>query len=151
MTRPGRIGGIDYGTVRVGVAITDPRRTIASPLTVLHRQSPAADEQFFRRLVQEEEIVKFVVGLPVHTDGHESQKSHEARQYGKWLTEVTGLPVDYFDERYSSKAAEDFLMAGGLTNRQRKARIDMLAAQVMLEGYLAAGEKGNTEPGAIGD
>ena len=76
----------------------------------------------------------WVVGLPVHLDGRESGKSQEARRFGQWLTEITSLPVEFFDERFSSAQAEELLMAAELTSKQRKLRLDKLAAQIMLSG-----------------
>ncbi len=90
----------------------------------------------FRRLVAEERVVLFVVGLPIHLDGRESEKSQEARQFGQWLGEVTGVPVEFFDERFTSHEAEQFLLAADMTRKRRKKRLDMLAAQIMLRAYL---------------
>lgn len=145
-----RIAGIDYGTVRVGIAVADMSVGIASPYETYQRQNAEVDARYFRRLAEEEAIVKFVVGLPVHLDGSESQKSHEARQFGKWLTEITGQPIDLFDERFTSAQAEEMLQAANLTKKRRKARIDALAAQIMLTAYLESGAKGEDNPGSIG-
>ena len=143
----GRIAGIDYGTVRIGVAITDPARTLASPLTQYNVSDPATNARYFQRLAQEEAIVLFVVGLPIHLSGEESQKSYEARQFAQWLGETTGVPVELFDERFTTAEAEQALLSGELTSKQRKKRRDMLAAQFMLSGYLEAqrGREGKTE------
>ncbi len=148
---PGRICGIDYGTVRIGIAVTDPDRSMASPLEIYTRRSKELDAQYFRRLAAEERITLWVVGLPVHNNGQESQKSREARRFGKWLTELTSLPAEFYDERFSSAEAEQMLMAAELTSKRRKQRLDMLAAQIMLSAYLEAGMKGNEAPGALDD
>jgi putative Holliday junction resolvase len=134
----GRIAGVDYGTVRIGIAISDPGRTIASPLENYTRRGLTQDAERFRRLVTEEEITLFVVGLPIHLDGRESQKSQEARQFGQWLTETTGIPVEFFDERFTSREAENWLLAADMTRKHRKKRLDMLAAQITLSAYLEA-------------
>jgi putative Holliday junction resolvase len=136
LPREGRLAGIDFGTVRIGVAVTDARQTLASPLDNYVRQSQDQDAGYFRRLVTAEAIVGFVVGLPVHMSGDESQKSREGRAFGKWLAEVTGVPVAFHDERYSSATADDFLAEGQFTKKQRQKRRDMLAAQVILTSYL---------------
>lgn len=133
---PGRIAGIDYGTVRVGIAISDPEHSIASPYETYTRRNATLDAERFRRLVQEERIVRFVVGLPVHLDGGESQKSTEARKFGAWLSEMTGVEVAYFDERFTTFDAEQHLAAAQLSKKKRKARLDKLAAQIMLAAYL---------------
>ncbi|WP_425397075.1 Holliday junction resolvase RuvX [Aeoliella sp.] len=145
-----RIAGIDYGTIRIGIAIADLSVAIASPLEIYQRQTPEVDAKYFRKLAKEEALVKFVVGLPVHLSGEESQKSFEARQFAKWLTETTELPVDLFDERYTSAEAEEMLQAANLTKKRRKAKLDALAAQIMLTAYLEAGAKSEEEPGSLG-
>ena len=148
---PGRIAGIDFGTVRIGIAISDAERSIASPLENYTRRGLEQDARRFQRLVSEEDVKLFVVGLPVHLDGCESQKSAEARQFGQWLAEATGVPVEFFDERFTSNEAEHFLLEAGLTNRRRKQRLDMVAAQIMLSAYLESREKGQQNPLPLDD
>ncbi len=149
--RPGRLAGIDYGTVRIGIAVSDARQTLASPFENYTRRSLQADAEYFRRLAHDEQVVEFVVGLPVHLSGRESQKSIEARAFGQWLAAQTGLPVAYFDERFTSSEAEQFLGAAELTKKQRKARLDKLAAQIMLTAYLESRARGSDEPRALDD
>jgi len=150
MSATGRLAGIDFGTVRIGVAITDPERRIASPLVNYTRRGEAADAEFFRRLVPQEQIAGFVVGLPVHLDGRESQKSQEARQFGQWLSDVTCKSVMFFDERFSTSEAEQALAGAELTKKKRKARLDKLAAQILLTAYLEAGCPPSFDPKGIG-
>jgi len=133
---------VDFGTKRIGLAISDPQRTIASPLATYSRQSADADATYFCRLVAEESIERFVVGLPVHTSGDESWMSFEARRFGKWLGETTGVAIDFFDERYTSLEADQLMAMGKLTRKRRKARRDMLAAQILLSAYLEAAPRG---------
>lgn len=137
-----RIAGIDYGTVRIGIALADRETRIASPYENYQRRSLARDAEYFRRLTQEEKLSLLVVGLPVHISGNESQKSSEARKFGDWLRQETGVPVAYFDERYTSSQAEEILGLAGLTSKQRKARRDKLAAQILLTAYLEAEGRG---------
>lgn len=145
-----RIAGIDFGTVRIGVAIADLSVGIASPHQTYQRQNAEVDARYFRRLASEEALVRWVVGLPVHLSGEESQKSHEARKFGEWLARMTELPVEFFDERFTSAQAEEMLQGANLTKKRRKARIDALAAQIMLTAYLEAGASGHDDPGSIG-
>jgi putative holliday junction resolvase len=132
----GRLAGIDYGTVRIGVAICDAARSLASPFENYNRRTPPLDAKYFQKLAKEERLVGFIVGLPVHMSGHDSEKSVEARRFGNWLQEVTSLPVAYHDERLTSSQAEEFLLQAGLTKKQRKERLDKLAAQLILAAYL---------------
>ncbi|MEO0531039.1 MAG: Holliday junction resolvase RuvX [Planctomycetota bacterium] len=143
------MAGVDYGTVRIGIAIGDLEVGMASPLENYTRRSGRLDAEYFQTLAREERLVRWVVGLPVHLDGGESQKSLEARAFGKWLGELTGVPVEFYDERYTSAQAEEILQGTNLTKKRRKARLDALAAQIMLTAYLETGAKGQTDPGAI--
>lgn len=144
-----RIAGIDFGTVRIGIAVADLDVGIAGPLETYARRSDRLDTQYFQTLAREERLVRWVVGLPVHGCGGESQKSREARQFGTWLAQITNVPVEYFDERYTSAEAEAALQDAGLTKKQRKARIDQLAAQIMLTAYLEAGARGQETPESL--
>ena len=148
MNRPrGRIAGIDFGTVRIGIAVTDPDQTLASPLETYTRRNEALDRERFVRLAQEERLALFVVGLPVHLDGRESQKSTEARKFGEWLTVATGVPVEYFDERFTTHEAELALAGAKLTKKKRKERLDKLAAQIMLAAYLESSREASPNAG----
>ena len=148
---PGRVAGVDYGTVRIGIALSDAGRTIASPYENYTRRGPEQDARWFQRLVAEEEVSRFVVGLPVHLDGRESEKSVEARRFGRWLSEVTGVQVDYFDERFTTAQAERMLIDAQMTSKRRKKRRDMLAAQILLSAYLESGASGQLDPGPLDD
>jgi putative Holliday junction resolvase len=131
--------GVDFGTVRIGLAISDAGRCLASPLTVYERQGPVRDAVYFRTLLETEDIGAIVVGLPLHCDGREGQKATEARSFGAWLVESTGLPVRFWDERFSTVEAESALWQAGLTHKKRQARRDRVAAQILLQAYLDAG------------
>jgi putative Holliday junction resolvase len=137
-----RIAGIDYGTVRIGVALADTTVGIASPVANYTRRNESLDAVYFAQFAKTEQIGLFVVGLPVHLHGGESQKSGEARSFGIWLGEVTSVPVEFFDERFTTSEANEFLTAAKLTKKQRQARRDQLAAQIMLTAYLESGNHG---------
>ncbi len=136
-----RLLGVDYGTVRIGLAVSDAARIIASPLATYRRQSRDEDAAFFRRLVEEEEIGALVVGLPIHLSGAEGQKAAEARAFGQWLQQTTGLPVVFWDESFSTVQAESALWDAGLTHQRRRERRDRVAAQIFLQAYMEADRK----------
>jgi putative Holliday junction resolvase len=144
-----RIAGIDFGTVRIGIALADSEVGIATPFANFNRRTESLDAEYFARLANEEKIGLFVVGLPVHLHGGESEKSSEARAFGKWLGNLTGIPVEYFDERFTTAEADEILGAAQLTKKQRQARRDQLAAQIMLTAYLESGAHGQDAPEAI--
>ena len=134
----GRLVGIDYGTVRVGIAISDLSQTIASPLEVYRRRNEKLDREYFSKLVLAEAPVGFVVGLPLHLSGDESPKSKESKSFGQWLREVTKLPVVWFDERFTTAMAREVLNQSHLSGAKRKAALDKLAAQILLSAFLEA-------------
>lgn len=139
---PGRVAGIDYGTVRIGVAVTDSRQTMASPVESYTRRDPRQDAAYFRRLAAEQAVALFVVGLPIHLDGRESRKSEEARRFGQWLAETTGVAVEFFDERFTTTEAQHMLSDAQLRGKRRRQRVDMLAAQIMLSAWLESPSRG---------
>ena len=134
-----RILGLDYGTRRVGAALSDPGRTIAFPAELYTLRGAKHDAAHYREIVAENEVDRIVIGLPLHTSGREGQLSAMARTFGDWMAAVTGRPVVYYDERYSTVEAEQRLIDAGLTRQKRKSLRDQLAAQIMLQGYLDAG------------
>lgn len=135
--------------MRIGVALAETEIGIAGPFENYNRRSPKLDAEYFQQFAREERIDRFVVGLPVHLSGAESEKSREARAFGEWLATTTGVPVEYFDERYTTSQADEILGAANLTKKQRQARRDQLAAQIMLTAYLEAGARGQDNPGGI--
>ena len=147
----GKIAGIDYGTVRIGIAISDAGRVLSSPYETYIRKSLERDADYFRQLVNEERITLFVLGLPLHLSGDLSEKAKEVQKFGRWLKKITGIDVDYMDERYTSVEAERLLRNAGLTDKKRKERRDKLAAQILLAAYLESGCKGTSEFLGVGD
>lgn len=129
----GRILGLDPGSKRVGVAVSDLNHLIASPYAVLDAHD-AVDQLV--RLCEEEDVEAVVVGLPVALAGHEGSAAAAARSLGEAVGEATGLPVDYADERFTSKIAEEAMVRGGLRRRKRRDIRDKMAATVMLQGHL---------------
>ena len=150
MSGRGRFLGVDYGRVRVGLAVSDPDRRLASPLATYERRDKTQDARYFKELMAEHEIAALVVGLPVHLDGNEGSSAAEARSYGKWLAELTGLPCRFWGERFTTVEAESALWSAGLTHKQRKARRDRVAAQMLLQAYLDAGCPESESPKPLG-
>ena len=137
----GTLLGLDYGTKRIGVAISTPDQTIASPLENYTRRNDAEDAAVLQRLAGEYQAVGVVVGLPVHMSGDEGGKAREARAFGEWAGRVVGLPVVFWDERYSSAMAELYLQQSDLSAKKRQARLDKVAAQVMLQSFLDSDDR----------
>lgn len=134
----GRLAAIDYGTVRIGIAICDPDRILASPHEVRDASDWQSDGPFYAELARAHRVDAWVVGLPIHADGNESDKSREARAFAHWLQTETELPVRMFDERFTTVEANTRLRSSGLTRDKKKRRVDAVAATVLLESYLEA-------------
>lgn len=137
----GALLGIDYGARRLGFAVCDREQKIASPVENYNRQTPAVDARALHRLIDDYRIVGLVVGLPVHMSGDEGTQAHEARKFGEWAAAESKLPLQFWDERFSSHAADVALFQGELTNKKHKARRDMLAARAILQSFLDAEDR----------
>ena len=130
--------GIDPGKKRVGLAISDPGGQFASPLEVVAPRSLAELLGSLEAVCSREEIEALVVGLPLRMDGTKGPAALEAERLAEALAERTGLPVEMWDERLSSVSAERSLLSADLSRARRRARIDKVAAQIILQAFLDA-------------
>src|SRR6202030_708935 len=131
-----RILAIDPGTVRLGLALSDPSGTIAQPLSVLARRSEPEDLKALSELVERHEVGMIVIGLPRLMDGRLDAAAHQAQAFGTQVARATGRPVAYWDERLTSVAAERYLIEQGKRRNKRRQEIDRMAATLLLQGYL---------------
>lgn len=129
----GRVMALDPGTARVGVAVSDPLRIVASPLVVLPIES-ALEE--IKALVDEYEPDVIVVGLPVGLSGREGPAAEAARVFASRVREATQKPVEMIDERFTTHTAEKAMLEGGVKRRDRRRSVDKVAAAVILRHYL---------------
>jgi putative holliday junction resolvase len=134
-----RILAIDPGKARLGLAISDAERRIASPLATWTRRDLAQDGHYLKQVVEDEEVGLIVVGLPVHLNGREGEQAKAARKLGAWVAELTGVRCVLVDERFTTREAESHLWDAGLSHKRRKERRDQVAAQILLQSYLEAG------------
>jgi putative holliday junction resolvase len=125
--------GIDYGTKRVGLALSDPLGMTASPHSVVPRESAVP---VVANLVKELEIGTIVVGLPTGLSGGEGVSAQEARKLAVELEEVTDAVVVLVDERFTSRLAEESLLKSGMRRRKRRETVDKVAAAIILQDYL---------------
>lgn len=132
-----RVLGIDYGRKRIGMARSDEGAVVASPLPVYTRsRSDADDLDRLVRLIGEQDVARIVIGWPLHMNGTEGEMAGEVRALARELQTRTGLPVELFDERWTSTQAEDVLIAGDVSPRRRRDLRDGLAATLILQGFL---------------
>lgn len=135
-----RVLAFDFGERRIGVAVSDPTRTIATPLPTLSRRAGKRPPWVeITRVVEEQEATELVVGLPLDLQGEEGPWAREVRAFGEQLTERTGLPVHWIDERLTSVQAERTVRSLGLRRfaREQKERVDAAAAALILQQFLA--------------
>ena len=132
----GRILGVDPGSVRIGLALSDPTGTIASPHGFLDVRS-TDPVQAIQEIRNEFDVELIVVGLPVRLDGTEGPAAEASRAFGSQLA-ADGAEVVYHDERFTTVTAEDALIEGGVRRESRTTKRDQVAAAVMLQGYLDA-------------
>jgi putative Holliday junction resolvase len=130
----GRLLGLDVGSKRIGVAVSDELGMLASPLVMVLRGRN--DRAEFSKLVNDFKPEKLIVGLPTGLSGREGPQAAETRSYADALATHLQLPIEYWDERLSSTVAERTLIEAGVRREQRKEKIDAMAAAVMLQGYL---------------
>lgn len=136
-----RAMGVDYGTRRIGLALSDPTGTLATPLTTLVRRAgKRAPIARILELARQHQVDRFVLGLPLHPREGENRWTAEAREFGRRLRDRSGLSVHFVDESYSSAEAEAKIRVIGLKRAQRedKARIDAGAAAIILQDWLDA-------------
>lgn len=146
-TMPGRVMALDLGEKRIGIAISDPTRIIASPHSVLNRKSRADDFAHYARLIEEQQIALLVIGLPITLGGEEGQRAAWVRDYCADLGRQIDIPIAFHDESLTTVAATAALHAQGRRGRKAKERVDAVAAALILQSYLDAqpGEKRDGE------
>ncbi len=130
---------LDLGTKRIGVATSDLTQTLATPLEVLVRRgSRAEDHRAIQKIIEEYEAVRVIVGLPISLNGKEGPATRLIRDEVAQLERVVVVPVELFDERFTTTAAHDTLKAQNMRGEQRRGVVDMVAAAVLLRAWLEA-------------
>jgi putative Holliday junction resolvase len=128
--------GVDYGEKRVGLALSDPLGITAQPLECIERENDAQVAGELERLIQTHDIERVVVGLPVNLSGKDSPQTKRARRFISRLRKNLGVKIEAWDERLSSAEAERALIDMDVRRSRRKERRDIVAAQLILQGYL---------------
>ncbi len=137
-----RAFGLDVGTRTVGVALSDPLGITAQTLTTLRRTGLRADLAALRQLAEAHQVTHAVVGLPLNMDGSEGASAARSREFGEALAKALELPVEYWDERLSTVAANRALRETDASRQRRRELVDQLAAAFILQGWLDAHRPG---------
>lgn len=131
-----RIMGIDYGDVRIGIAMTDLSRTIASGYETYVRKNLQEDLRHLHQLIVDNKVKKVVFGLPLNMDGSKGVRVQATYDFVEQLQKEVDIPVEYVDERLSSVEAERFLIENDVSRKKRKSVIDKMSAIIILQNYL---------------
>lgn len=132
-----RLLGIDYGTKRIGLAVTDPLGITVRPVSVLHRKSLQSDIAEIKNMIIEKGVTTIVLGLPQNMDGTPGILSGQVREFADILVKETNIPVEFCNEGLTSHEAGDFLVnTAGVSHRKVKAVKDKIAACIILQTYL---------------
>lgn len=132
----GAVLGLDLGTKTIGVAVSDLRRSVGSPLLTIRREKFTLDAARLLEIVAERGIVGIVLGLPVNMDGSEGPRVQSTRAFARNLEKLTALPITFWDERLSTVATERAMLEADLSRKKRAERIDNVAAAFILQGAL---------------
>jgi putative Holliday junction resolvase len=135
-----RVLGVDLGSKRIGLAISDEEEEFAFPAGILDSRGRKRDIGALRELISEKRIGRAVVGLPIHMDGRRGPEAEKAIRFATDLSEAAGIPVDTLDERWTSREAERLLQPATRkrgAQRRKKGAVDEMAASIILRTYLA--------------
>lgn len=135
-TRNKRLMGLDLGTKTIGIAISDVRLTIATARETLQRKKFTLDAQYLIAMAKKEEIFAFVLGLPLNMDGSEGPRVQATHAFVRSMANLTDMPFLLWDERLSTVAAEEAMLAFDVSRKKRAEKIDAVAAAFILQGAL---------------
>lgn len=134
---PGRaIFGLDFGEKTIGIAASDLRRSVATPITVIRRTKFTEDARQLMALIEDRKIAGLILGLPRNMDGSEGPRAQATRAFARNLVKLTDLPIGYWDERLSTVAAQRALLEADTSRKRRNEVIDQVAAGYILQGAL---------------
>ncbi len=132
----GKYLGVDYGDVRTGIAECDPTGMLASGICTVREGGMRNTAQRVAREAESRACKKIIIGLPKNMDGSEGERVNTVKAFAKILSELTDIPIDFYDERMSTMAAYRFLDGSGTFGKKRKAAIDTLSAEIILQNYI---------------
>lgn len=131
-----RVLGLDLGSKRIGLALSDVSRTVATPMKTLKRAKFAQNAKELLDIAEEHEIGAFIIGLPINLDGSEGPAAQSARAFVRNLAAKTDIPIALWDERLSTAAVERTLLDADTSRKRRAEVIDKMAAAYILQGAL---------------
>lgn len=128
--------GLDVGDKTIGVSVSDLMGLTSQPVTTIKRVSKKKDIESLKEIIKEKQVIKIVSGLPKNMNGTLGPQGEKVLSFCEFLKEETKIEIEFFDERLSTVQAERSLLEGDISRQKRKKVIDMLAAVIILQGYL---------------
>lgn len=135
-----KILGLDYGEARIGVAVSDALGILATPLETISEKERSVQLEKVAKVARDNRVEKLVVGYPKHMDGTVGHRAQYTEEFAKDLSEILEIPYIMWDERLSSTEAHRILESGGVSGKNRKTKVDKIAAVIILQGYLDANQ-----------
>ena len=140
-----RVMALDIGKVRCGIAISDPQERVATPLCVLPTEEVRSNAPSFRRVCEDWEPELFVSGLPLTLSGQKGPQAQSIREVAQQVAAALSLPLEFSDERLSSSEAKRVLREEGMSERDMRGKVDMVAASLFLQSWLDKRLQASTE------
>ncbi len=137
-----RVLAIDWGEKRIGISVSDPSGILVTPLPYIENRGKKVSIERIKEIIQEYKIEKIVMGIPKDIKGEVGKKAKDYKNIGKEIERLTGISVDFFDERYSTRLAERILRDHPKRKSKRKELKDSISASIILEGYLSTIKNG---------
>ena len=134
--------GIDYGDKRIGIALTDALCIISSPFEVYKNKGETDALNHIVELIKNYDVDEVAMGLPLNMDGSEGERALIHRAFGEKLASLSGVKVNFVDERLTSAEAEEILISSGVRREKRKELIDKISAQIILQTYIDMNKRG---------
>ena len=140
-----RLLALDHGTKRIGVAVSDEMKIIASPLEYIPAEPFADFLARLKEIIHEKEVELILLGMPRNMDGSYGPAALKVQEFAAVLKNVITIPIKLWDERLTSAQAQRFLIQGGVRREQRKEKVDKTAAAILLQSFLDSGAGGEME------
>jgi len=131
-----RVLAIDFGDRKIGLAVSDRLGITAQPLTSYRRKTEKEDADFFKRVVSEYEISEVILGMPLRMDGSSGTRVEKTREFAGWLERILDLPIRFWDERLTTKQANQILSQRKFNPKAKKNLEDQISAMIILSAYL---------------
>ncbi|MDO9577275.1 MAG: Holliday junction resolvase RuvX [Candidatus Cloacimonadales bacterium] len=130
-----RLMCIDYGEVRIGIAVSDPLQIISSPFSVISNHAETVFKEL-KNIIKTENVGKIILGLPLNLEGEDTDKTRQVRKFAELLETEISIPLEFWDESYSTVEANQALKQMGYDSKKSRTVVDKVAASIILQDYL---------------